>query len=120
MSCLFDSLSHFIPSRTASQIRTDVCDYLSANAPILDGIDTSAILEIEAGTADDYVSKMRQSHEWGGGIEIQAACNLWAINVVVQVRRRGERSDISFAPVDGAARRTITIAWSGSHYTPVA
>ena len=40
MSCLFNSLSHFI-GEPSNEIRQKICDYLQENKPILDGALTS-------------------------------------------------------------------------------
>ena len=46
MSCLFNSLSYFI-KESSCQIRQKICDYLQSNLPIMDGIETSCVLELE-------------------------------------------------------------------------
>ena len=84
MSCLFDSLSVYLP-HSASEIRRKICDYLEDNNTILDGLDTRSILEQEhAG----YVPWMRDQSTWGGAIEIKAACDIW--NVAIQVHNTQE------------------------------
>ena len=121
MSCLFNSLHFFIPSFTPQQIRDKICDYLEQNNPVMDGIETSLLLSLDAsgGTAEQYISKMRSPSTWGGAIEIQAACNIWRTSIIVQNRRGSENSNIEFIPVRGAAQSTISVQWTGGHYEPV-
>lgn len=114
MSCLFDSLSYFINSDSNS-IRQKICDYLQANKPIIEGLPTDLILSLDG---PGYISKMRNSSEWGGGIEIQSACNLWSVRIIVHTLT-GNRRKIEFLPVNGRFKYTIQITWNGVHYTPV-
>jgi hypothetical protein len=114
MSCLFDSLSYFINADSYS-IRQKICDYLQANKPILDGLDTNIILSLDG---PDYISRMRNSSEWGGAIEIQSACNLWSLRVIVHTLV-GERKQIEFVPINGDYKYTIQITWNGVHYSPI-
>jgi hypothetical protein len=79
MSCLFDSLQHFLPIGT-NETRQAICDYLEQNRQIIDGIETSVILRMDR---PNYIAQMRQSSTWGGAIEIQAACNIWNMTVHV-------------------------------------
>jgi hypothetical protein len=53
MSCLFNSLSYFI-NESSCQIRQKICDYLQSNLPIMDGIETSCVLELEKNSASNY------------------------------------------------------------------
>jgi hypothetical protein len=118
MSCLFNSMSHFLPISSA-QTRADICGYLAANRPLIEGIDTRQILEIDGGS--DYVAKMRSPSTWGGGIEIQAACNLWGMRIVVRnLCGRGQAlPSIEFLPAVTVPTRTIELEWTGGHYEPV-
>ena len=118
MSCLFNSMSHFLPISSA-QIRSDICGYLAANRPLIDGIETRQILEMDAGP--NYIDKMRSHNTWGGAIEIQAACNLWRLRIVVRniCSRDRTRPNIEFLPGTSSFDRTIELEWSGGHYEPV-
>jgi len=120
MSCLFNSLHFFIPSMSPLQIRHKICDYLQQNKPVIDCIETSVLLSLENGSAEQYVRRMRSPSTWGGAIEIQAACNIWRTSIIVQNRRGQENSDIEFLPVKGAAQSTVAVRWTGGHYEPVA
>ena len=120
MSCLFDSLHFFIPSLTPLQIRYKICDYLQQNKPVIDGIETSVLLSLDDGTAEQYVWRMRSPSTWGGAIEIQAGCNIWRTSIIVHNRRGHEDSDIEFLPVKGAAQSIVAVRWTGGHYEPVA
>ena len=129
MSCLFNSLSHFIPQTDPQAIRARICDYLQANSPIIDGMATHDVLQLDAfNTPDQYIGAMRSPSTWGGAIEIQAACNIWNARIVVHDIRSGHRhgpgqghgQTIEFLPVStNAADKTFELEWSGGHYEPV-
>jgi hypothetical protein len=116
MSCLFNSLGHLlnIPS---NNVRQSICDYLEANKPILDGMETHEILAMER---PDYIKHMRQSRTWGGAIEIQAATNIWKVRIVVQNRRDSRNAKpIEFLPMNITSIVVLTLYWTGGHYEPV-
>ena len=69
MSCLFNSLSYFF-NESSYDIRQQICDYLLQNKPIIDGLETNFILNLEN---PYYIQHMRQMSTWGGAIEIQCA-----------------------------------------------
>lgn len=124
MSCLFNSLSHFIAPQTDPQaIRQRICDYLQANSPIIDGMATHDVLQLDSlNTSDQYISAMRSPSTWGGAIEIQAACNIWNARIVVHDVRRQEQEQksIEFLPVSTVpADKTFELEWSGGHFEPV-
>lgn len=116
MSCLFNSLSYFLNEDSYS-IRMKICDYLEENKPILDEIDTSFILKLEN---NDYIKKMRHMSTWGGAIEIQAACNIWKIKIIVKNIRDKNIKNIEFIPINNNIYdKIINIEWNGSHYEPI-
>jgi len=115
MSCLFNSLSYFIP-QSSFDIRQRICDYLQQNQPIMDGLDTSFVLQLDNA---NYIQQMRDTGTWGGAIEIQAACNLWNLRIVVHNHRRREHTQIEFVPVHQNIERSIGLHWTGGHYEPI-
>lgn len=115
MSCLFNSLSYFIKEDSFT-IRQKICDYLQNNSPIMDGLDTSFILHLER---PNYIPMMRQTSTWGGAIEIQAACNIWNIKIIVSNIRNRDGSHIEFIPIHTIFNNTIYLEWSGGHYEPI-
>jgi hypothetical protein len=122
MSCLFNSLSHFIAPQTDPQaIRQRICDYLQANSPIIDGMATHDVLQLDSlNTSDQYIGTMRSPCTWGGAIEIQAACNIWNARIVVHDIRGQDPKSIEFLPVSTVpADKTFELEWSGGHYEPV-
>jgi hypothetical protein len=124
MSCLFNSLSHFIPQTDPQAIRARICDYLQANSPIIDGMATHDVLQLDSlNTSDQYIGAMRTLTTWGGAIEIQAACNIWNARIVVHDIRSSHGKTIEFLPVStnaiNAPDKTFTLEWSGGHYEPV-
>jgi hypothetical protein len=124
MSCLFNSLSHFIPQTDPQAIRHRICDYLQANSPIIDGMTTHDVLQLDSlNTTDQYIGAMRNPCTWGGAIEIQAACNIWNARIVVHDIRSCQNQTIEFLPVANdvinSPDKTFTLEWSGGHYEPV-
>ena len=122
MSCLFNSLSHFIPQTDPQTIRQRICDYLQANSPIIDGMATHDVLQLDSKTTDQYISAMRSPCTWGGAIEIQAACNIWNARIVVHDIRSVHVQTIEFLPVSNdtinSPDKTFALEWSGGHYEP--
>lgn len=115
MSCLFDSLNHFI-GEGSYEIRQKICNYLQQ---IIDGLSTSNILELEDCSAEKYISNMRLTSTWGGAIEIQCACNIWALKINVKNYRDNNNRTIEFLPLNNSYNKTINIYWTGGHYEPI-
>ena len=120
MSCLFNSLSRFIVPQTDPQaIRQRICDYLQANSPIIDGMNTHDVLQLDS-SSDQYIGAMRSPSTWGGAIEIQAACNIWNARIMVHDIRTGHGQTIEFLPVSAiTSDKTFELEWSGGHYEPI-
>jgi len=125
MSCLFNSMSHFIKEDFGpTGIRQRICDYLEKNLPILEGMETRDVLQLEAPTAVHYISKMRNSSTWGGAIEIQCACNIWNARIIVHDIRshNANNNKIEFVPLRVSENASYPIEfhleWSGGHYEP--
>lgn len=127
MSCLFNSMSHFIKEDGGPNgIRQRICDYLEKNLPILEGMETHDVLQLEAPTAAHYISKMRNPSTWGGAIEIQCACNIWnaRINVYdIRMMNNKNNNKIEFLPLrcENAQLYSLELQleWSGGHYEPL-
>ena len=62
---------------------------------------------------------MRLQSTWGGAIEIQAACNIWNLSIIVKDIRSNPSKNIEFIPISNEFSKTIHITWSGGHYEPV-
>ena len=113
MSCLFDSLSSELPG-TSKSIRNKICDYLKQDNKIIDGLKTSDVLNLETSS---YITNMRKTSTWGGAIEIQCACNIWKIRILVEDSRHKKKHNIiEFIPVNNTYNKTINLKWSGGHY----
>ena len=112
MSCYFDSLSHFFHVKSGI-LRQEICNYLEANAPIIDDMETAALLDV---LDKDYIKKMRRDETWAGGIEISATCNIWGISVVVYSHHA---KPIVFQPLNKKPRDVINLLWTGNHYQPL-
>ena len=115
MSCLFNSLSYFI-KEDSFNCRQQICDYLENNNIIIDGIQTKDVLLMES---TNYIENMRKTSTWGGAIEIQAACNIWNMSVIVHDIRNSRKDKITFIPLNSTVNKTINITWSGGHYEPI-
>ena len=127
MSCLFNSMSHFIKEDGGPNgIRQRICDYLEKNLPILEGMETCDVLQLEAPTAAHYISKMRKPSTWGGAIEIQCACNIWNARIIVHDIRshysNNKNNKIEFLPLKSENAQhpslELNLEWSGGHYEP--
>lgn len=118
MSCLFNSLNHFI-GEGSCEIRQKICNYLQENKPIIDGLETDCILAMENHSAEQYISKMRSTSTWGGAIEIQCACNIWGLQVNVKNYRDNNNRTIEFIPLNNSHNKIINIYWTGGHYEPI-
>jgi hypothetical protein len=117
MSCLFDSLSYFV-KENSFQIRNIICDYLEANNNIIEGLDTNFILSLDM-PKDNYISNMRMPSSWGGGIEIQSACNIWNLRILIHNRRSITTTIIEFLPISKNYDKTIQLSWTGNHFEPL-
>jgi hypothetical protein len=110
---------------------------LEQNLPILEGMETRHVLELEAPNAAHYISKMRNISTWGGAIEIQCACNIWNARIIVHDIRschsknnKNNNNKIEFIPLQ-TSNTSINanavphshpiefhLEWSGGHYEP--
>jgi hypothetical protein len=118
MSCLFNSLNHFI-NEGSYEIRQKICNYLQENKPIIEGMETNNILEFENTNVQKYITNMRQTSTWGGAIEIQCACNIWNLCINVKNYRDNNNRVIEFIPCNQSYTQTINIYWTGGHYEPI-
>jgi hypothetical protein len=118
MSCLFNSLNHFI-QEGSYEIRQKICDYLRDNKPIIEGLETHEILKIESNSPEQYIQHMRRTSTWGGAIEIQCACNIWNLTINVKNYRDNDNKTIEFVPCNNSSERTINIYWTGGHFEPI-
>jgi hypothetical protein len=113
MSCLFDSLSYFLKIDSFT-VRQKICDYLEQNKPIIDGLDTKFVLDLDG---DNYVSAMRNTTRWGGANEILAACNIWKLQINVVMYN--QKNVLEFLPLDECFVKIANIVWYGNHYEPI-
>lgn len=114
MSCLFVSIGHLL-NIDHYVVRQTICDYLADNKPLIEGIDTAALLALDR---PDYVESMRCIQTWGGAIEIQAACMIWNARIVVENRRDGT-APIEFLPSNTSYTKSLYLYWTGGHYEPI-
>ena len=90
-----------------------------ADIPIYNILDTNYILSLEHTSSENYISKMRLIHTWGGAIEIQCACNIWGLCVNVKNYRDNNNRTIEFIPLNNSYNKTIYVYWNGGHYEPI-
>ena len=124
MSCLFNSLGRLLV-KDPQALRQEICNYLEAGSPVIDGMATADVLALESGIqAAPYIARMRQPQTWGGAIEIQACACLHSVRILVKNLRQQNRGriykDMEFLPLSGTVTRTLTVSWNGGHYEPVA
>ena len=112
MSCLFNSISHYVPE-SSNDIRQKICDYLHQNSKIMDGMETCDILNLES---PNYIVNMRKQSTWGGAIEIQCACNIWKCQINVH---HHNNKIIEFLPLNKCIEKTINIYWNGGHFEAI-
>lgn len=118
MSCLFNSLSYFIPNTDQNQLREIITNHLLTNPKLLYDVDTKTVVEWECNlTLENYVSRMKQSYTWGGATEIKAFCEIFnkSVNVILM-----NGTMIEFIPnTVNEATTNVNITYTGSHYEPV-
>ena len=121
MSCLFNSFSEYLrlqekKSVSSSQLRQEICDYLSTD-PIMLNDDKTKFSELLKNkmSLKSYVEHMRKPSTWGSGFEINAFCNLYHVNIHVKVLATSK--DILFVPLNCCTPKNATLLWTGSHYT---
>lgn len=121
MSCLFDSLSTFVPGLSGSDLRRRIVEYLKTNPLLIDEVSFESMMKWEDGSAGEYLERMSRSDEWGGGIEIRAFCKLFRRRVDVHIPSIGRM--IEFYPDTNDDTRNAlpdcSILWTGNHFVPI-
>ncbi len=113
MSCLFQSLSHFVNGMNENSLRHNICNYLSENHQIFDDLSTNDITTIESGlNISQYISNMRNPSTWGGSLEIKVFCNIFNVVVIVHHNNR----QIEFLPSTNKPIGKCNIGYTGNHY----
>jgi hypothetical protein len=114
MSCLFNSLAYFV-NINSDILRSSICDYIKTNPKILYDINMEDVILWENGkTLDEYVSCMRNTSTWGGGIEIKCFCEMFNLPVLVHFGIR----DIMFLPNSNSNSNPVELLYNGGHYEP--
>ena len=121
MSCLFDSLSHFITNISSLQFRNIIVDELekSKNHHLISGININEIINAEFPNMkiEDYIQRMRLNNTWGGALEIKIFCDIMMINVKVHDIRNDQKKAIEFIS-ERYSPYWLELNWNGFHYTP--
>ena len=124
MSCLFDSLSHYIENVSSHELRSMVTEYLEKDPVFFEELDNhgrlSSLLKYEDPrfSLASYVQSMKQDSTWGGAIEIRAFCELFQVRVVVRIY--SNEKTIEFFPQNKDPHHTVEIGYTGNHYVPIA
>jgi hypothetical protein len=116
MSCLFVAIGKFI-NLPPEIVRSVICDYLDQSGPLIDDTRTDELFPNT--DRRTYVTAMRQSSTWGGGLEIRAACCIWNIRIVVHNMRDRQTGaqPIVFTPhICRRAPHEMHLSWTGGHY----
>lgn len=120
MSCLFASLGQ-LTSTDTDFLRQEICNYIAQNPELIEGVDSNHIIQWESGLQlDEYVSRMRHSHVWGGALELKAFVDMTGIPVHVVDVRTHPSHVIKFEPSESTLKEDcrLILNWSGSHYSP--
>jgi hypothetical protein len=114
MSCLFYSLSRLV-NEDPLIIRNKICDYISGNNTLIDGLPTNDIILYDSGLPlHIYVERMRSTSTWGGAIEIMSFVKIYNLKVKVLVLQTN-----NFIEFNCETEKEIKISWNGSHYDPI-
>lgn len=122
MSCLFDSLSTFVPGLSGSDLRQKIVEYLKTNPLMIDEISFESMMKWEGSdneSAEDYLEKMGRSDEWGGGIEIRAFCQLYNCRVDVHIPLIGRMVEFYPDVENNETKNKCSILWTGNHFVPL-
>jgi len=115
MSCLFNSLSHFIVDLDEHNLRNIICDYLQTNPVVFDNIDADKMINWRDDiNLTQYISEMRNTNTWGSSLEIKSFCNIFNIIVIVHHLNR----QIEFIP-NNTPKFAIHIKYNGNHFEPI-
>lgn len=118
MSCLFNSLSYFIPNMSQTDLRQQITNYLLGNPRLFYEVDARTVIQWESNTSlEGYVENMRRSHVWGGATEIKAFCEMFNKSVIINLMNG---TKIEFLPdCPNEKTNVINVSYTGSHYEPV-
>jgi len=126
MSCLFDSLSHFVNGLDASELRKKIVEYLSKDPIFFSDLQEQGKLSVLLGSdrespsnLENYIHQMSQEQTWGGAIEIRAFCDMFNVRVIVKILANNK--DIEFVPGNSnePPPNNIMIGFTGNHYVPI-
>jgi len=125
MSCLFLSLSHFIHEVEENQLRQMICDYMATNPMIMEGLTLDQVIHFEEGVEKTrYIEGMRNPSTWGGAIEIKSFCEMFKIEVEVEILSSHQKA-VLFSPTLPSNTTLlkpwdrIRIQWQGHHFEPL-
>lgn len=123
MSCLFNSIRHFLRNDLNNyDVRKEICEYMKDNRTVDFGNTTlenwirySNESEKIGTTVEEYAEKMCSPSQMGGGIELTIASRLYDLKINVEHNQKIISTfDFSHSP----HRLEITLLYSGNHYDP--
>ena len=116
MSCLFESLSYFVPETDAQLLREVICDYLETDPVLYDDVKVSYLLDDNETPSDlsEYVKEMRNPETWGSALEIECFCRLYKVCVEVVGAVKKQRFGAEYQNLS-----SFKILWDGGHYEPI-
>lgn len=118
MSCLFDSLSHFV-NQSSTDLRHNIVSYLQTNPKLMNDVTFNEIMSWENANQNDYLNAMNQTQTWGGAIEIKAFVNMFRVNVVVHIPAIQKMVEFVYDDVQKQSFPFIHILWTGNHFVPL-
>ena len=90
MSCLFDSLSHFIKDKSALDLRLEICNFLRTDPRVLGGeLKASQCIWDSGKSFDDYIAEMSRESTWGTSLEIACFTIIFNVDAPGPARKRG-------------------------------
>jgi len=103
--------------KSSDEIRNMICDSLERGDPIMNGIDTNDLLALISSNVKSYIKNMRTAKTHGGAIEIQCACNLFHIKIIVLNYKDMFGRIHEFVPLNNIFEKSINLTWASDHYT---
>jgi hypothetical protein len=104
MSCLFQSLGHFVQV-PPDALRSRLCDLMEFDTEI-QALLEPFLTEENGLTMAHYVQEMRKPHVWGGSTEIRVFCELYQARVIVTSTRSHDQAHTTHHSA-GLERRTF-------------
>ena len=118
MSCLFESLAKLRPPTTPKALRRQCVDFVKDAT--VHNVRLAQWAQWETGESEEqYLARMQDSAQWGGGIELAAAANVLQCQIAVHlVGAAGSGCAAEFMPTDNLPQARLNLLYNGGHYEP--